>query len=156
MPDVSIYVALIAAAAGVSGAAVPNIRDSREAKRVRRERDAAARRQACLDLLRAAGELRTRVANAADYHGDQMGARLAEIRECDAATQLHAMSVALLASGKLTEPTARLASAATRLVTVTARNTDLKAGEMLIKPDFTELDEKITAFRQVVVADAGA
>jgi hypothetical protein len=106
--------------------------------------------------LRAVGELRTRVANAADYHGDQMGARLAEIRECAAATQLHAMTVALLASGKLTEPTARLASAATRLVTVTARNTDLKAGEMLIKPDFTEFDEKITAFRQVVVADAGA
>jgi hypothetical protein len=155
MPDVSIYVALIAAAAGVSGAAVPNIRDAREAKRGRRERDAAARRKACLDLLRAAGELRTRVANAADYHGDQMGARLAEIRECAAATQLQAMSVALLAPGKLAEAAENLASAASGLLAVTEQNTDVDHGVMPGAPDFAELDEKISAFRQVV-ADAGA
>ena len=158
MPDVPLYVAAITAAAGVAGAAIPAIaviiRDVRQAERDRRERRAEAKRQACLDLLRAAGELRTRVANAAEYHGPEMGSLLAGIRECEAAVRLHAVSVALLAPEKLTEPAAQLADAAGRLVAVTERNTNIDRGVMVPRPEFTGLDEKLTAFRRTVVANA--
>src|SRR6266851_3196368 len=85
MPDVPLYVAAITAAAGVAGAAIPAIaviiRDVRQAERDRRERRAEAKRQACLDLLRTAGELRTRVANTLQDPGDQIGARQAEYHD---------------------------------------------------------------------------
>jgi hypothetical protein len=52
MADVSIYVALISAAAGVGGATIAQLttalRESREAKRDRQERQAEATRQACI------------------------------------------------------------------------------------------------------------
>src|SRR5713226_7571226 len=80
MPDVSIYVAVIAAGAGVLGASIPQVamfaRDARRDERDRRERRAETRRQACLDLLRAGGELRTRLANAAQNHGTEFKAGL--------------------------------------------------------------------------------
>jgi hypothetical protein len=159
MPDVSLYVAVITAAAGVGGAAIPAIavlvRDVRQAERDRNERRAEAKRQACLDLLRAAGELRTRLANTAAYQGTEMGARLAGVRECDATVQLHAVSVALLAAGRLAKPAEGLATAAD-LLTATAtaeENIDKRAGELLNMPDFTGLDESIKAFRQTAIAD---
>jgi hypothetical protein len=93
MPDVSLYVAVVTAAAGVGGAAIPAsavlIRDVRQAERDRRERNAEAKRQACLGLLSAAGELRTRLDNTAAYQGTEMGARLAVVRECDATVRLN-------------------------------------------------------------------
>jgi hypothetical protein len=162
MPDVSLYVALIAGAAGVGGAAISQFavlaRDSQQAKRDRSERRAEAKRQACLDLLRAAGELRTRLANTAAYQGTEMGARLAEVRECDAAVQLHAVSVALLAAGKLAEPAEQLATAVSSLVATAtaAENIDTRQGEMLHKPDFTGLDATVAAFRRKAVGNAPA
>ncbi len=159
MPDVSIYVAVITAGAGVAGAGIPHFaivaRDVRLAERDRRERRAAAKRQACLDLLRSAGELRMQVANAAQYHGDEMGTRLADVRKSAAAAQLHAVNVALLAPRKLGEPAQRLAAAASRLATAAADGTDMRVQEMIRLPDFTELDENFTAFRQIAVANAG-
>jgi hypothetical protein len=159
MPEVSLYVAAITAAAGVSGAAIPAvavlIRDVRQAERDRRERHAEAKRQACLDLLRAGSELRTRVANAAQYHGTEMSALLAQIRECDAAVQLHAVGVALLASGKLAGPADDLAAETSRLSAAAADNADPDAGVMAIEPDPAELNDSITAFRKMAVADAG-
>ena len=66
--DVSIYVALITGGAGALGAATPQLatvlRDSRQAGRDRRERGVNARRQAYVELLGAAADLRTRV----DHH----------------------------------------------------------------------------------------
>jgi hypothetical protein len=160
MPDVSIYVALIAAGAGVVGATIPQIailvRDGRQAERDRRDRGAETRRQACLDLLRAAGELRTRVANAAEYHGTEMGARLAEIRESEAAVRLNAVSVALLVPRKLTEPAEELAEIARRLVAVTERDTDLDLGVRAGQPNFAELDRGVAAFRRAAVGAADA
>jgi hypothetical protein len=158
MPNVSLYVAMVTAAAGVGGAAIPAIavimRDVRQAERDRRERNAEAKRQACLDLLRAAGELRTRVANAGEYHGLEMGARLADIRECDAAVQLSAVSVQLLAPGKLTAPAEQLALAASQLATAAADNTDFGIGAMVSKPDMARLAESMGAFRWIAVANA--
>jgi hypothetical protein len=92
MPDVSIYVAIITAAAGVLGATIPQVamyrRDTRQAEWDRRDRRAETKRQACLDLLRAAGQLRTRVADAAQYHGDEMRGKLAAVRKSAAAVEL--------------------------------------------------------------------
>jgi hypothetical protein len=158
MPDVSVYVAVVSAGAGVAGAAIPQIafvvRDVRQAERDRHERRAEAKRKACLDLLRSAGELRTQVANAAQYHGDEMGTRLADIRKYAAAAQLHAVNVALLAPRKLAEPAQRLAAAASRLAAAAADGTDLRVNEMIRPPDFTELDETFTTFQKIAVADA--
>jgi hypothetical protein len=104
VPDVSIYVALITAGAGVAGAAVPQIaavaRDVRLAERDRRERRADTLRQACLKLLRAAGDLRTQVANAALYRGGEMGAQLAKITSSSATVQLHAASTRYLSGAQ--------------------------------------------------------
>lgn len=160
MPDVSIYVALIAAGAGIVGATIPQIailvRDARQAERDRHDREAETKRQACLDLLRAVGELRTRVANAAEYHGTEMGARLAEIRESEAAVRVDAVSVALLAPGKLTEPAEELAEIASRLVAVTEQATNLDLGVRADTPNFAELDRGVAAFRRAAVGAADA
>jgi hypothetical protein len=159
MPDVSIYVAVITAVAGVGGASVPSVailvRDARQAKRDRGERRAEAKRLACLDLLGAAGELRTRLANAAEYHGKEIDSQLAGIRESEAAVQLHAVNVALLAPEKLAEPAEQLATAASRLTTTATavENIDPQQGQMRRRPDFTGLDENVAAFRRIVIAD---
>ncbi|HEY4851499.1 MAG TPA: hypothetical protein VII22_11925, partial [Streptosporangiaceae bacterium] len=88
MSDVSLYVAVITAAAGVAGGSIPSvtsvIRDGRQAKRDQQNHQTETERQACLDLLAAASELRARVANAADCHGDEIDARLAQIRDLEA------------------------------------------------------------------------
>jgi hypothetical protein len=66
------------------------LRDVRQAGQDRRERHAETRRHAGLDLLGAAEDLRTTVANAADYRGGEMSASLADIRNVAAAVQRHA------------------------------------------------------------------
>ena len=100
MPEVSLYVALITAAAGIVGAAAAQIpgvvRDIRLADQERRERTADNRVQACIDLLSAAGDLLTQVMNASQYHGEKMGELLAEIRESAVAVELQAARVELV------------------------------------------------------------
>jgi len=79
MTDVPIYVAVITAVAGLLGALIPQaslvMREVRQAEKDRRERFATATRDACVDLLRAAGELRTLVENIRSYRGDAGGMR---------------------------------------------------------------------------------
>jgi|CZLB01.1.fsa_nt_gi hypothetical protein len=160
MTDISIYVTLITAA--LSGAAIPaitvQIRDVRRAERDRRERKAEAKRQACLDLLGAAGELGTRVANTAQYIGVELGVRQAEIRESEAAVQLRSAAVALFYPGALTEPAERLVAAASSLAAaaVAPDNTNTLAGEIIRKPDFSVFDKSVADFRRAAVDDAGA
>ena len=69
--------------------------DQARKTRVRREDHAAALQQASVGLLRAVTELRTGVANMHDYHGHEMAQRLAVIRGQAAASQVHALDVAL-------------------------------------------------------------
>jgi hypothetical protein len=157
MADVSIYVALISAAAGVGGATIAQLttalRDSREAKRDRQERQAEATREACIKLLRAVGDLRTQVANNHSYHGVEMGARLERVREFAAAAQLHAVRVSLLVPEHLAELADLLAAAASDLAEWTAQSTNLDEGSMIRTTDFRELDDRIRAFRTRVVTD---
>jgi ParB-like chromosome segregation protein Spo0J len=100
--------------------------------------------------------LRARVANTADYHGDEIGDRLAQIRESEAAIHLHAAAVALLAPENLAEPADLVARAATRLVMAAEEKVDPNAKQMVTKPDFKEFDKSVEAFRDKAVADARA
>ncbi len=158
MADVSIYVAVISAAAGIVGATISQattaIRDGRRAERDRKERLADARRQACVQLLRTVLDLRVRVANNQDYHGEEMAARLAGIRECAATAEVEAVSVALMVGPELAKAAEQLASAAARLATVAAENASLQLGASTRAPHFGELDNCVTAFKALAVADS--
>ncbi|MDX6396581.1 MAG: hypothetical protein QOJ73_7644 [Streptosporangiaceae bacterium] len=158
VPDVSLYVAAITAGAAVVGAGVSFIpvylRDIRRADQDRRDRHADTRRQGCLDLLGAAEDLRTTVANAADYHGEEMPARLGQIRTYAAAVQIHAANIELLAPATFATPADVLAKAAGKFAVQAAANTDLKLNQMVAAPDPTELGEAIEVFRKQAVLDA--
>jgi hypothetical protein len=79
MVDVPLYVALTTAGAGIIGAMIPQvtsvIRDVRQAERDRRERSSVMTRDACVALLRAAGEVRTLTEKIRGYRGDADGMR---------------------------------------------------------------------------------
>jgi hypothetical protein len=158
MADVSIYVAAISAGAALIGTAIPQlstaIRDSRKAERDRREQNAQTRRQASMELLRAAGQLRARVADYYDHHGEDMAARLAEVRGCAAETQLCAASVALLPPGSLADEANAVAAATGALAAAAAKNTGLRLGAMSGSPDFRSLDECVENFRKRAEAEA--
>lgn len=160
MTDVSIYVAVITAAAGVAGATISQgttaIRESRQAKRDRQERHETATREACEKLLRATGELRNQVANNRSFRGDRaaMSARLEQVRVFAADTQLHAVSVGLLAPGDLAEPAGSLAVAAQSLAATATHDTDLDQGWVSVDPDFTTLDTRVDAFRRAALDHA--
>jgi enamine deaminase RidA (YjgF/YER057c/UK114 family) len=159
MADVSIYVALISASAGVVGAAVSPFglafKEGRQAKRDRAERHATAVRQVCVDLLSAAGSLRTQVTNNRSFIGDRnaMGLRLEAVREYASATAVHAASVSLLARD-LAEPADRVAAAAKTYADAAAESTDLVKGWMAVEPNHDELDDAIKQFRQRAIANA--
>jgi hypothetical protein len=159
MADVSIYVAVISASAAILGAAVSPLSAARQvsvqAKRDREERRETALRQACMDLLRAAADLRTQVANNHEYHGNETPARLAQVRQHAADAGVHAVSIALQAPQALADPARRLAAAADRLAVATAENTDLDMGVSVRPPDFTELDTCVEAFSKLAVEHAG-
>jgi hypothetical protein len=154
MTSVSIYVAAITAAAGIAGATISQyitaFREGKQAQRDRQERHETATREACEKLLRAAGDLRTQVANNRSFRGDRtaMTARLEKVREHAAATRLHAVSVGLLVPGKLAEPADHLAAVAQGLAVAAGNDTDLDHGWVEADPDFTALDGCVDAFRR--------
>lgn len=153
MADTSIYVALIAAGAGIIGAAVSQVstllRDTRKDKRDRQQRQADQARQACVDLLRASGELRTQIANNLTFQGNRevMGERLEEVRWRATEAQDHAANVSLLLPGRLAESADRLAGAVTSLTEAAVRNTNLDLGRMVGEPGFQDLDVRMATFR---------
>lgn len=154
MTDVSIYVALISASAGVLGATISQLtgalRESSQAKRDRQERSASAIRKACEKLLRAAGDLRTQVANNRSFRGDRaaMTARLEDVRKYAAATALYAVRVGMLVPGQLADQADRLAEAASSVAVAAVNNTDLDQGWVPVDPDFSRLDSCVDAFRR--------
>ena len=158
MADTSIFVPLISAGAAVAGAAVTQIisavRDGRKAKHDREERYDDATRQAFVQLLQAAGDLRTQVENNFEYHGDEMPARLAQVRQYAEATRVHAASVALRVPEALAELAEQVATAAGHLALVSAEKTNLQLGAMRELPNFNELDNSVRAFRRAAIAGA--
>jgi hypothetical protein len=158
MTDVSIYVAVISAAAGIVGAAVPQvstaIRDGRRAERHRQERIAGARQQACVQLLDTVLNLRVHVADYYDYYGDEMATRLAEIRQYAANAQVEALRVGLMVPvGGLEKAAERLAEAAGRLADTAASVVGRQLGASAQAADFGELDECTAAFRALAKSD---
>jgi hypothetical protein len=153
MPQVSLYVAIVTAAAAVAAAAVSQIPGLRKARQDRRDRHAEIRQQACLDLLSAAEELRASVANAVDYVGEEMRSRLADIRNLGAAVQLRAMRIELLVPGALAGTAKHLASVAGEFIATAVANTDLVLGNMRAT-DAAELGRAIDSFREHAVVEA--
>lgn len=157
MPQVSLYVALITAAAGIVGAVaaqIPGIfRDIRLADKERRERNADKRVQACLDLLSAAGDLRTQVMSAAQYHGEKMGDLLAEIRKSVVTVQLQAARVELVMTRNLAGPADQLAKAAEKFADAAVAGTDMVHKEMVRVPEAAELDSATETFREQAVKE---
>jgi hypothetical protein len=155
--DVSIYVALITGLTGAAGAATPQLttllRESKQAKRDRQDRAENARQEACVELLGAAADLRTRVENTAMYHGSEMPSRLAEIRNSGADAQVRAAKVAFLAA-HLAVPAQALGTAATDLAAEAIRNTNMDTNVM-VSPDFTSFNEAVDAFNTKAIAKAG-
>lgn len=98
--------------------------------------------------------LRTHVANAARYHGDEIEAHLAQIRECAEAVGLHAVSVGLLAAEKFRSPAEDLAATADRLTMTVVDSVDPRVKAITPEPDYTELDQSVAAFRRVAMSAA--
>ena len=147
MVDVSVYVAVISAAAGIIGATTPQaitvFRDGRRADRDRRERIAGARQEACVQLLDTVLKLRVHVADYCDHPGNEKASRLAKIRQCAANAQVEALRIGLMvAAGGLGNAAERLAEAAGRLADTAA---NLGASAQIA--DFGELDQCATTFR---------
>lgn len=157
MADVPIYVAVITAAAGVMGAAIPQagimLREIRQAERDRRERSVAAGQQACIDLLSAGSALSAQIENIRVYRGEAGGlrARLEQMRECLATTQVHAASVGMLAPRQLTDHAGQLAAAARSLAKAVEANVDLENGVVVGELDVGPLDALLATFRTEAV-----
>jgi hypothetical protein len=154
MADSTIAAAIIAASAAVAGATIPAVAAAIATARVklheRREKQETERREACVALLQAVGDLRTQVANNYDYHGPETAARLAIVRAHAASVRLYAIRVAL-AAPPLGLAADELASAAEQLARATAAATDLSLGAMISEPDLTELDDRTQALGRAVV-----
>jgi len=160
MVDVPIWVAIITALAGILGAAIPQgaivLRDVRQAERDRKERFDAATREACVALLRAAGELRSLAEGWRSYRGDPTAvlARVAEARSLAEGTRLHAVDVSMQVPGQLGAPANVVADAATALIRDVVENTDQSRGVVLGDPNVEPLVTAIDAFRDAAVGYA--
>jgi hypothetical protein len=158
MVDVPIWVAIITALAGIIGAAIPQgatiMRDVRQAERDRNERSAVATREACIALLRSAGELRNLAEGWRSYRGDVL-ARVAEVRSLAEATRLHAVDVSMQVPAKLGPPADSVAGAAGDLVGDVLQNTDLSRGVATGDPNVAPLIASINEFREAAVSFAG-
>ena len=159
MGDVSVAVAAISAGAALLGASISQISAAyQELQRARREREEQydnALRAACVDLLRAIGDLRDRVADNYFYPGGaEMGDRLAQVRHCLTTAKVHAVSVALMAPRTLAQPVKDLTEAADRFTTMAVQATDRTLRAANQAPDFTDLDARTTAFSELAVANA--
>lgn len=154
MADLTIAAAIISASAAVAGATIPAVAAAVTTARLRlherRDKQEAERRDACLALLQAVGDLRTQVMDNLEYHGPEMAARLALVRAHAAAARLHAIRVAL-AAPPLSVPADELAAAAEQLARATAAATDLILCAMVTEPDLTGLDACTRALGTAVV-----
>jgi hypothetical protein len=158
MPDVPLYTAVISGCAAVVGAAIPTIANTVQnvlaARRDRWDRYQADKRQACVELVQAAENLRTQVANNHDYHGDEMGDRLAQVRAFAAQARIQAVRISLAAPPELAQVTQELAAAASRLAEAAEARTDLRQGASIELPPLSDLDTRMAVFRAAAARNA--
>jgi hypothetical protein len=160
MTDVPLYTAVIAGCAAVVGAAIPTIgvvvQGALGARRDRQERYEADKRQACVELVQAAENLRTQVADNHDYHGDEMPARLAQVRGYAAQARVQAVRISLMAPQGLSKSAQALAMAASRLAEAAEASTNLQQGASTALPGFGDLEGCIADFKAEAVRHAQA
>lgn len=140
MPDVSIYVALITGGVALAPQLLIWRQNAEQAKRAHREQYEVAVRDACTALYDAATDLQTQVRNNHDYHGDKMGARLAQAWQRAADARKHANGISLLAPHALAKSAWQLAAAADSLAAAAAENIKLGQGTSVGMPDCTDLE----------------
>ncbi len=150
MASIPAWVAVVSAAGAVLGAAIAPLaavyQNTRQARRERETRHETALREACIELLRAAWDLRTMAENNHMYHGDEMLVRLSKVRERAADASVLWVSIAFLAPVEVGKCAQRLASSADKLSAEAAKNTDLDRGVSVRPPDLGELDSCIEDF----------
>jgi hypothetical protein len=158
MTNVPLYTAVISGCAAVVGAAIPTVsvmtQGLFQAKRDRRDRIEAEMRQAAVQLLQAAENLRAQVAGNHDYHGPEMGARLALVRAYAAKARIQSLHLSLMATHRLAESAGELADAAARLEQAAEATTNVDQGVSSELPGFGELEARIAAFKAEAVSDA--
>jgi hypothetical protein len=158
MPDVPLYTAVISGCAAVVGAAIPTIANTVQnvlaVRHDRWDRHQADKRQACLELVQAAENLRTQVANNHDYHGNEMADRLAQVRAFAAQARIQAVRLSLAAPPELAQSAHELATAAGQLAEAAEARTDLRQGASTELPHLGDLDARIAAFRAAAVQNA--
>jgi hypothetical protein len=165
MADGSIYVAVISASAAILGAAVSAVsvtyqnarqaeRDRQQRREEQKQRHEEEARSACMDLLRAAVELRTQVENNQGYQGKEMRDRLAQVRQHASDAALHAVRIGTIEPGVFANFADELARAARNLCVAAAENTNLEMNMSNEMPDLGELNDRIEAFSKRAVAYA--
>jgi transaldolase len=165
MADGSIYVAIISASAAILGAAVSAVsiayqnarqaeRDRRQRREERQQRHEEEARTACLDLLRAAVDLRTQVENNKGYQGEEMRSRLARVRQYASDAALCGVLIGTIEPDVFAELADKLAKAARSLALAAAESTNLEMNMSTEVPDLGELNDCIEAFSRKAVAYA--
>jgi hypothetical protein len=157
MADVSIAVAVVSGAVGIVGASAPQIimgiREGRRAERDRRDRIEQTRHRACVSLLRAVLDLRVLVTNSYDYHGNDMGGQLADIRDAAADVEVEAVVLGQTVRKDfpaLAEAANEVAAAAGRVADAAEKNANLELGASTEPPDFGDLNVCIGAFKDAL------
>jgi hypothetical protein len=136
-------------------------REERRSDRERQDHRAQERRQAYLDLLGAAAQLKVQVEIAGQCFWSDMDARLAAIQGHATSASLHAARAALFRPGAVADAAEALATAAGQLAAATARDTEMRThderflgGKMTTPPDFASLDECVRRFYVAAAKDA--
>jgi hypothetical protein len=153
MPEVSIFVAVIAGGAAVFGAAVSPVsmayQNAKRSARDRRERRETEIREACAGLLKAARDLRVQVANNHAYQGNEITSRLERVRQLAADAASYADSVLLLLMPvEVINSAGRLTAAVGTLAQTAEANIDSNVHMSIRSPDFTDLDDCIKDFSE--------
>jgi hypothetical protein len=159
MADGSIYVAVISASAAILAAAVSAVsvahQNARQAERDRQQRREELQRQheeqvrrVCMDLLRAAIDLRTQVENNRGYQGQEMMSRLAQVRKHGSDAALHAVQIGMIEPDAFSDLAKKLAQAAGRLAQEATENSNLEMNSS------NELNDRIEDFSERAVTYA--
>lgn len=150
MANFSLLAAIVAGTAAVLGAAISPVstayQNARQAVRDRAEVRETATRQACMDLLSSARNLRVQVANTAAYHGREMGPRLERVRQLAADVDSNSDNVTMLVPVNLAASATRVAAAVSLLLAWTEVNINSDLGASIRDPDFIELNSCIADF----------
>jgi hypothetical protein len=136
------------------------------AAREREDREAEARRAACVDLLGAAAQLRMQLRTLGSRHWADMNVKLAAAQEQATSIGLYASRVALLVPGDVAEAATALSVTAGEMAAQVAKDTRLTVpgtpadvflgGQLKAPPDLADLDARITTFRLAAGAMAAS